>query len=132
MDEHVENPVGVPGHEVGGGRDEGHEAPVGADGDDAAPAVPLGSGVVHARARESKATKRPLALIDGGGVGPSGGGPICSFPALLTLTRSVVWADTTAGVARRARTPTRRPTTAILREDSSAGAVHICSVVMVP
>jgi hypothetical protein len=54
-------------------------------------------------ADETNATKRPSALIAG-----------CWLslfpwvPPLLTLTRSVVWADAAAGVARRVRTPARR------------------------
>src|SRR5205814_2244193 len=48
MDEHIGLPVGVPGHEVGGGRDEGHEATVGADRGTVAPAVALDPDALHA------------------------------------------------------------------------------------
>ena len=92
---------------------------------------PLVSPGTRLVARESKATKRPSALIDGGGVGPSGGGPICSFPALSTLTRSVVWADAPVGVARSTRTPARRPTRAIHREGASERDVRASAVLMV-
>src|SRR2546430_12148597 len=47
-DEDVRSPVGVPGHEVGGARGEGHEATVGADRRRVAVAIPLVPGAVHA------------------------------------------------------------------------------------
>ena len=47
MHEHVLSPIRVPGHEVGGVRDEGHEAAIGADRRPAARPVPLVPGAVH-------------------------------------------------------------------------------------
>ncbi|TMA87235.1 MAG: hypothetical protein E6J77_10175, partial [Deltaproteobacteria bacterium] len=98
MDEHVGLAVRVPGHEVGGVREEGDEAAVGAERGIEAGAVP-----------PSKATKRPSALIAGAPLEA-----FAAFPALSTLTRSVVPADARAGVARRARAPARTPTAATL------------------
>src|SRR5439155_3478326 len=48
VDEHVGDPVGIPGDEVAGARGEGHEAAVGADRGTAAPPIPLVPGAVHA------------------------------------------------------------------------------------
>src|SRR5947207_1256519 len=50
MNEHVPSPVGVPRYEVGGTRDERHEAAVGAERGPVAFAVPLVPGAVHADA----------------------------------------------------------------------------------
>src|SRR5439155_840659 len=75
---------------------------------------------------DGKATKRPSALIAGNW--------LVLFPWVpspATLTRSVVWADATAGIARRARTPARRPAAAILLAGASEGDVRASSVVMV-
>src|SRR5947209_2169944 len=115
---HVLGPVGVPGHEVGGGRGEGHEAAVGAERGRAATPVPLIAGAVHAHplggaglsvvdehvgrlvgvpgarlvASEAKATKRPSALIArrSAEVPTLPLPPSPWFPALSTLTRSVI------------------------------------------
>src|SRR2546430_856583 len=74
--------------------------------------VPLVSPGTRLVASEVKATKRPSGLIAGLEALP----PSPSFPALSTLTRSVAPADAPVGVARRARTPERRPTAATMRE----------------
>src|SRR5438132_451469 len=73
--------------------------------------VPLVSPGTRLVASEVKATKRPSALSAGLALLPC-----TSFPALFTLTRSVAPADAPVGVARRARTPERRPTAATMRE----------------
>src|SRR5207302_5324295 len=68
-------------------------------------------------ARAAKATKRPSGVIDGGGAkAPERQGPFAWFPALSTLTRSVVPADAPAAGARSARAPARMRTAAPTRE----------------